>query len=101
MGAASPMNSIAFSTIAATGFTVAFLHASLPTHWMPFVMVGRARQWPRRKVLGVVALAGGGHVIVTTALGVAIAWLGFEMSQRFEEMVHWAIAGLLLAAGIF
>ena len=27
-----------FLTIAGTGFTVAFLHAAIPTHWLPFVL---------------------------------------------------------------
>ena len=91
----------ALTTIAATGFTVALLHASLPTHWMPFVMVGRARGWTQRKILGVVALAGGGHVAVTTLLGIGLAWLGFELSDRFEQFVDRGIAGLLIAAGGF
>ena len=53
------------------------LHALLlPTHWMPFVLVGRAQGWPVRYVLGVVAVAGLGHAVVTCAVGLSCAWLG-------------------------
>ena len=29
------------------GFATAFLHAALPTHWLPFVLVGRAQRSSR------------------------------------------------------
>ena len=54
------MNSAALTTIAATGFTVAFFHAAIPTHWLPFVLVARARQWSRTKTLLVTVFAGFG-----------------------------------------
>ena len=39
------------------GFVAAFLHAALPTHWLPFVAVGRAQGWKTPTVLGVTAVA--------------------------------------------
>jgi ABC-type nickel/cobalt efflux system permease component RcnA len=95
------MNSPLFSTLAATGFTVALLHTILPTHWLPFVMVGRAQGWTRGKILAVATLAGAGHVAVTTLLGVAIAWFGFEMSERFEAWSHGVMAVILVGSGAF
>ena len=51
------MSSAFLLTLTATGFSVAALHAALPTHWLPFVVIGRARGWSRRRTLGAVALA--------------------------------------------
>ena len=65
----STMNSAMLTTIAATGFTVAFFHAAIPTHWLPFVLVSRARGWSRGKTLAVATLAGLGHVAITSLLG--------------------------------
>jgi nickel/cobalt transporter (NicO) family protein len=93
------MNQTYFLTLALTGFGVAFLHAAIPTHWLPFVMIGRARGWSRRQTLSAVALAGGGHILATTALGVGLAWFGFELSERFHEVFHWLVAGLLVGLG--
>lgn len=86
-------------TLSLTGFAVAFLHAIIPTHWLPFVMVGRARGWSQRRTLTTVALAGGGHMVATTVLGVALARFGFELSHHYEEGFHWTVAGVLVALG--
>jgi nickel/cobalt transporter (NicO) family protein len=86
-------------TLATTGFGVAFLHAALPTHWLPFVAIGRARGWTRRRTLAAVALAGGGHILTTTALGLGLAWFGFELEERFHEFFHGAVAVILIALG--
>ena len=89
------MNQTFLYTLTVTGFGVAFLHAAIPTHWLPFVVVGRARGWSHGRILTAVAFAGGGHIIATTALGVGLAWFGFELSERFDQAFHW-VAGLIL-----
>lgn len=95
------MNDSFLFTLATTGFAVAFLHAAIPTHWLPFVVIGRARGWSRRRTLWAVALAGGGHVLATTALGIALAWFGFELEERFHGFFHWAIAAVLIGLGLW
>ncbi len=44
--------------IAATGFTVAFCHAAIPTHWLPFVLTARVQKWNKSKTLLITMLAG-------------------------------------------
>lgn len=95
------MNSAALTTIAATGFTVAFFHAVIPTHWLPFVLVARARGWNRTKTLAVVIAAGLGHVALTSLLGLAIAWFGFELDERLGHAFPWIAGGLLIAIGLY
>lgn len=62
----------------------AALHAILPTHWMPFILVGRAQNWRGRQILGVVAVAGLGHAVVTCLLGLGVAWAGKQFLYRLE-----------------
>ncbi len=95
------MQSTVLTTVAATGFTVAFLHAAIPTHWLPFVLVARARSWSRGKALAVTALAGIGHVLLTSLLGLVIAFFGFELDETFGEAFPWIAGGLLIAFAIF
>jgi hypothetical protein len=91
------MNNTLLTTVAATGFTVAFIHAAIPTHWLPFVLVARARGWGRAKTLAVTASAGMGHVLMTSLLGLGIAWFGFNLDERFSHLVS-RIAGVVLVA---
>lgn len=97
------MPDAALTTIALTGFTVAFLHAAIPTHWLPFVLVARARGWTRAKTLAVTAAAGVGHVALTSLLGLVIAWFGFRLDERLgAELFPWIAGGLLFAfAGFY
>lgn len=97
----SSMQSTVLTTIAATGFSVAFFHAAIPTHWLPFVLVARARQWGHAKTLAVTALAGLGHVALTSLLGLAIAWGGFQLEEKVEWFSRFAGALLLLIAAFY
>lgn len=87
--------------IAATGFTVAFLHAAIPTHWLPFVLAGRGQGWSRRRTLAVTALAGLGHVLFTTLLGIVVVWLGIELSGLIGTVFPYVAGGALIAFGLF
>ena len=98
------MNDTVLTTIAITGFGVAFFHAAIPTHWLPFVLASRAQRWSHAKTLGVTALAGSGHVLVTALLGLLIAWFGIALTERLERYEEWfpRIAGAaLLLLGLF
>ncbi len=98
---AAQMNSTALTTIAVTGFTVAFFHAAIPTHWLPFVLVARARGWKRSKTLAVSAVAGLGHVALTSLIGLGIAWFGFQLDERLGQIFSWITGGILLVIGGF
>jgi hypothetical protein len=90
------VNTTFFASIAATGFAVAFLHAALPTHWLPFVLVGRAQKWSTGRTLGVTLLAGLGHVGLTILLGLAW-WPRVWWSRSWAAYFHWIVGGLMVA----
>lgn len=95
------MNSTVLPTIAATGFTVAFLHAAIPTHWLPFVLVGQARNWSRTKTMTVTLCAGLGHVLLTSLLGLVVAWMGFVLDERLAGVFPWIASGILMVIAAY
>lgn len=97
----SHMDRSAFSAIALTGFSVAFFHAAIPTHWLPFVLTGRAQKWSWTRTLAVTALAGCGHVLFTALLGFLVAWGGIALSEKVGGWFPWLAGGALIAFGLY
>lgn len=83
------------------GFVAAFLHAALPTHWLPFVLVGRAQGWSLGQVLGAVAVAGLAHVTTTAAAGGLIVMAGLALSPWIGSLLPHLAAALLFLFGAF
>ena len=94
------MNGV-LSGIAVTGFTVAFFHAAIPTHWLPFVATGRAQGWNYARTLLVTALAGTGHVLATGFLGLLLTIFGIALSSRIGAWFPFLAGGLLVSLGSF
>jgi len=94
------MDPATFITLAASGLAVAFIHAAIPTHWLPFVVVARAQGWSRGRALLMVTLCSGGHVLMTTALGVGLAWFGLRINERWGDFYPLIAGGALIALGL-
>jgi ABC-type nickel/cobalt efflux system permease component RcnA len=95
------MNQAILTTIALTGFGVAFFHAAIPTHWLPFVLTSRVQGWNKSKTIAVTALAGTGHVIVTALLGLAITLFGSALSETIGAWFPRIAGGALLLFGLY
>jgi hypothetical protein len=95
------MNETVFTSIALTGFGIAFFHAAIPTHWLPFVITAKAQRWNRGKTICVTALAGTGHVLCTALLGLLIAWFGIALHEKIGAWFPWIAGGALLLFGLF
>jgi hypothetical protein len=95
------MNETVLTTIALTGFTVAFFHAAIPTHWLPFVAAGRAQGWNHAKTLAITALAGTGHILATAVLGLLLTIFGLAISARIGPWFPRIAGSVLAALGLF
>ena len=95
------MDTKVLTTMAATGFSVAFFHAAIPTHWLPFVLTARVQKWNKSKTLLITALAGCGHVLFTAALGFLVAWCGIKLSDKIGGWFPWIAGGALIAFGLY
>jgi len=95
------MNQAILTTLALTGFGVAFFHAAIPTHWLPFVLTARVQGWNASKTIAVTALAGTGHVLVTAALGLAITLFGAVLSDTVGAWFPRIAGGALFLFGAY
>ena len=83
------------------GFVAAFLHAALPTHWLPFVLVGRAQGWDLTRTLVAVAAAAFANIISTAVVGGLIVAAGLALDQWVAGLMPHLSAALLLLFGAF
>lgn len=95
------MTDSVLTTIAITGFSIAFFHAAIPTHWLPFVLTARAQRWSRPKTLAITAMAATGHACFTALLGLLVAWLGIALSDRIGSWFPRIAGGALILFGLF
>ncbi|MDP1630687.1 MAG: hypothetical protein Q8L66_04630 [Caulobacter sp.] len=95
------MNATLFIPFAAAGFGVALMHVTMPTHWLPFVLVGRAQGWRLRRVLSAATAAAVGHILTTSVVGVLILLAGRVMERWVQGVMHYAAATLLFGFGVF
>jgi len=87
-----------FNVLLITAASVGFVHTVLgPDHYLPFIVLGRARGWPMARTLSVTGLCGVGHVAGSVVLGAAGAVLGVAVgSLEAVEALRGVLAAWLL-----
>jgi ABC-type nickel/cobalt efflux system permease component RcnA len=81
-----------------TALSIGIIHTIIgPDHYLPFIMIGRARTWAFSKTLSITILCGVGHVIGSVLLGVLGVSLGIAVGiLENVEAVRGDIASWLL-----
>jgi nickel/cobalt exporter len=63
-----------------TAASIGFIHTLLgPDHYLPVIVMAKARQWSRVKMLTVTTLCGLGHVLSSILLGAVGLWIGVQL----------------------
>ncbi|WP_374275666.1 hypothetical protein [Brevundimonas sp.] len=81
------------------GFVAAALHTALPTHWLPFVLVGRAQGWTGRQTLWAAAAAAFAHTLSTATVGLLIIAAGLAIDHWITGLLPYLAGGALLGMG--
>ncbi len=94
------LGSAGIVVVVAGSAMVGAVHALLPDHWIPFVLLSRARRWDLRRSLAAAAAGGLAHLVSTAALGLLVALLGAEALKRVGPAAEFAGAGILAVFGL-
>lgn len=87
-------------TLLGTTAVTALVHALIPDHWLPLVLLARAKRWNLRHALALAVLAGGLHSVVSVSLGALALWVGREAAQDMGEMLQNISSVLLVLFGL-
>ncbi len=89
--------------IAATAAFIGFTHTLMgPDHYLPFVMIGRARRWSHLKLAVITVICGIAHVLSSVALGLIGIAAGIALGslESFEGVRGELASYLLIAFGL-
>ena len=81
-----------------TAASIGFIHTALgPDHYLPFIMMGKVRNWSLTKTSWITLLSGAGHVLSSVLLGLLGVYLGSEVLKlEALEAYRGTIAAWLL-----
>src|SRR3989304_8435416 len=92
-------------TLTVTAATIGFIHTLFgPDHYLPFIVLSKARKWTLTKTISITLACGIGHVGSSILLGSVgiIFGIGLNKLEFFESMRGgWAAWGLFLFGIIY
>ena len=81
-----------------TAASIGFVHTALgPDHYIPFIAMGKARQWSKSRLALITILCGLGHVASSIVLGLFGIWAGTALTSLTNlesvrgEFAAWAL----------
>lgn len=88
------------SILVGTALTTALFHTLIPDHWLPFVLIGRARGWGVRTTALYSGFSAVLHAAVSVGLGLAALAVGLTWVELIGHSLARASAVLLVAFGV-
>lgn len=86
-----------------TAASLGFIHTILgPDHYVPFIVLSKARNWSKSKTLWITFISGIGHVSSSVVLGIIGIGLGISINklESIEAFRGEIVGWMLLAFGI-
>ena len=87
-----------FQILLYTAASLGFVHTIFgPDHYLPFIMIGKARNWSLQRTLWLTFLCGVGHVLSSVVIGL----IGIALGSKLENVIHIeGVRGNLAAWGL-
>lgn len=76
-------------------FLLSLVHAAIPNHWLPLVLIGRNEGWSKQETLFIAGIAGLAHTLSTIGLGIIIGFIGVQLAKEYA-LFTTIIAPLIL-----
>jgi ABC-type nickel/cobalt efflux system permease component RcnA len=88
------------SLLFGTALSTALFHTLIPDHWLPFVLIGRARSWSARKTMAVSGTSALIHATLSVGLGLLAVGIGLAWARLLGDSLARASAVLLIVFGL-
>lgn len=79
---------------------LSIVHAMIPNHWIPVVLLGKSEKWGRNETLGITLVVGFAHTASTVLIGILIGLLGVKLSEQFAHFSSQIAPTILIIVGV-
>lgn len=93
------MSETTLQVLLGTAAVTGMLHTLIPDHWLPFVLIGRARGWSVGRTVLLSGVSATVHVTLSFLLGLGGLWLGSATAAGLGESLEAAAGPLLVVFG--
>ncbi|MBW2039250.1 MAG: hypothetical protein JRI46_06600 [Deltaproteobacteria bacterium] len=76
------------------------IHAMMPDHWVPIVMISKTERWSPIETSFITALIAIPHIVSTILIGIIIGIIGYKLSSTHEFVTKIAAPLILILLGI-
>jgi hypothetical protein len=91
---------VVFSQILWGSLGLSLIHAAIPNHWVPLVVISQTEQWSRFETMWATILTGFAHIASTILIGISIGFLGYRLASSYEAIARIVIPTVLLLLGL-
>lgn len=81
-------------------FLLSLIHAAIPNHWVPLVLISKAEKWSKSETLTATAITAIAHTVSTIVLGIVIGMIGFKLSNTYDVIAHVVAPLILIFMGL-
>ncbi|MBI2135472.1 hypothetical protein HYU06_00180 [Candidatus Woesearchaeota archaeon] len=79
---------------------LSLVHALIPNHWIPIVLIGKSEKWTKSETVRIAGIAGFFHVVGTVMIGVLVGLMGFTITSKQTAMTRVIPAMVLVIIGL-
>ncbi len=94
------MPDVKLYTLLTTALLTSLFHTLIPDHWLPFVLIGRARGWSAGTAASVSGLSALVHTALSVLIGLAALVIGQTSARLVGETLENAAGVLLVGFGL-
>jgi len=79
---------------------LSLVHATIPSHWLPIIAIGKAEKWTEKETLTITAITGASHTISTIIIGIIVGLVGYKLSESYHFITKYIAPSILIALGL-
>ena len=78
---------------------LSIVHATIPNHWLPLIVIGKTERWTHKETLTVTAITGIAHTLSTIIVGIIVGVLGYTLSSSYQTITTVVAPAILILLG--